>query len=159
MDSVIAEVTRLAAEFAEVPMLCRTHGQTASPSTMGKEMAVFAYRLQRQRQQVCAGGVGYGLGFCRLGMMTVSGGCLSIRRPPKAFCSGVETSQSGRGGVAGTTAGNPCVGEILTENPGLSACLAFLLFCLFVWTGCCCAPPGQDGRCCRQLQRPHVSLC
>jgi adenylosuccinate lyase len=52
MDSVIAEITRLAAEFADVPMLCRTHGQTASPSTMGKEMAVFAYRLQRQRQQV-----------------------------------------------------------------------------------------------------------
>jgi len=52
MDSVIAEIARLAAEFADVPMLCRTHGQTASPSTMGKEMAVFAYRLQRQRQQV-----------------------------------------------------------------------------------------------------------
>lgn len=52
MDSVIAEITRLAGEFADVPMLCRTHGQTASPSTMGKEMAVFAYRLQRQRQQV-----------------------------------------------------------------------------------------------------------
>jgi len=54
MDSVIAEIARLAAEFADVPMLCRTHGQTASPSTMGKEMAVFAYRLQRQRQQVAA---------------------------------------------------------------------------------------------------------
>jgi adenylosuccinate lyase len=52
MDSVIVEITRLAKEFADVPMLCRTHGQTASPSTMGKEMAVFAYRLQRQRQQV-----------------------------------------------------------------------------------------------------------
>lgn len=54
MDSVIAEVSRLAAEYADVPMLCRTHGQTATPSTMGKEMAVFAYRLQRQRDQVCA---------------------------------------------------------------------------------------------------------
>jgi adenylosuccinate lyase len=53
MDQVIAEITRLAGEYADVPMLCRTHGQTATPSTMGKEMAVFAYRLQRQRNQVC----------------------------------------------------------------------------------------------------------
>jgi hypothetical protein len=52
MDQVIAEISRLAGEYSEIPMLCRTHGQTASPSTMGKEMAVFAYRLQRQRQQV-----------------------------------------------------------------------------------------------------------
>ncbi|WIA21812.1 hypothetical protein OEZ85_004193 [Tetradesmus obliquus] len=57
MDSVIAEVSRLAAEYADVAMLCRTHGQTATPSTMGKEMAVFAYRLQRQRDQI-AGAVG-----------------------------------------------------------------------------------------------------
>ena len=49
MDQVIAEIARLAAEYADVPMLSRTHGQTASPTTMGKEMAVFAYRLQRQR--------------------------------------------------------------------------------------------------------------
>eukprot|EP00882_Tetradesmus_deserticola_P007004 GHRQ01007376.1.p1 GENE.GHRQ01007376.1~~GHRQ01007376.1.p1 ORF type:complete len:529 (+),score=273.19 GHRQ01007376.1:315-1901(+) len=54
MDGVIAEVARLAGEYADVPMLCRTHGQTATPSTMGKEMAVFAYRLQRQRNQVAA---------------------------------------------------------------------------------------------------------
>eukprot|EP00879_Flechtneria_rotunda_P010075 GHRR01010533.1.p1 GENE.GHRR01010533.1~~GHRR01010533.1.p1 ORF type:complete len:543 (+),score=160.53 GHRR01010533.1:171-1631(+) len=54
MDLVIAEISRLAAEYADVPMLCRTHGQTATPSAMGKEMAVFAYRLQRQRLQVAA---------------------------------------------------------------------------------------------------------
>ena len=35
-------------------MLSRTHGQTASPTTLGKEMAVFAYRLARQRQAVAA---------------------------------------------------------------------------------------------------------
>ncbi len=52
MDKVINEVARLAADFAEVPMLSRTHGQTASPTTMGKEMAVFAYRLKRQRDLV-----------------------------------------------------------------------------------------------------------
>ncbi len=44
--------TRLAVELADVPMLSRTHGQTASPTTLGKEMAVFAYRLARQRKQI-----------------------------------------------------------------------------------------------------------
>lgn len=52
MDRVVSELTRLAEEYAHVPMLSRTHGQTASPTTMGKEMAVFAYRLKRQRDQV-----------------------------------------------------------------------------------------------------------
>jgi len=49
MDKIIAEFSRMSVEFADVPMLSRTHGQTASPTTMGKEMAVFAYRLKRQR--------------------------------------------------------------------------------------------------------------
>ena len=49
---VIDSISGLAKEHAEVPMLARTHGQTASPTTLGKEMAVFAYRLARQRQQV-----------------------------------------------------------------------------------------------------------
>ncbi|KAL4425851.1 hypothetical protein ABPG75_009867 [Micractinium tetrahymenae] len=52
MDNVVDEVARLAEEYADVPMLSRTHGQTASPTTMGKEMAIFAYRLARQRKQV-----------------------------------------------------------------------------------------------------------
>jgi adenylosuccinate lyase len=39
---------------ADLPMLSRTHGQTASPTTLGKEMSVFAYRLARQRKQVAA---------------------------------------------------------------------------------------------------------
>jgi len=42
----------LAIDNADVPMLSRTHGQTASPTTLGKEMSVFAYRLARQRKQV-----------------------------------------------------------------------------------------------------------
>lgn len=54
MDRLISELSRLASEHAEVSMLSRTHGQTASPTTMGKEMAVFAYRLKRQRDQVAA---------------------------------------------------------------------------------------------------------
>jgi fumarate hydratase class II len=39
---------------AEVAMLSRTHGQPASPTTLGKELAVFAWRLQRQRAQVAS---------------------------------------------------------------------------------------------------------
>ncbi|MEW5303972.1 MAG: hypothetical protein WDW36_006615 [Sanguina aurantia] len=54
MDKIIAELTRLSVQFADVPMLSRTHGQTASPTTMGKELAVFAYRLKRQRNFVAA---------------------------------------------------------------------------------------------------------
>ncbi|KXZ51231.1 hypothetical protein GPECTOR_13g718 [Gonium pectorale] len=54
MDKLISELGRLSSEFAAVPMLSRTHGQTASPTTMGKEMAVFAYRLKRQRDQLAA---------------------------------------------------------------------------------------------------------
>ncbi len=44
MDAVIDAIARLAAEHAAAPMLSRTHGQTASPTTVGKELAVFAYR-------------------------------------------------------------------------------------------------------------------
>ena len=49
---VTEAITGLAEGSADVPMLSRTHGQTASPTTMGKELAVFAYRLARQQQQV-----------------------------------------------------------------------------------------------------------
>ena len=38
-------------KHAEQPMLSRTHGQTASPTTLGKEMANVAYRLARQIKQ------------------------------------------------------------------------------------------------------------
>jgi adenylosuccinate lyase len=52
MDEIIAALTRLAHEYAEQPMLSRTHGQAASPTTLGKEMANSAYRLKRQREQL-----------------------------------------------------------------------------------------------------------
>ena len=54
MDRVITEIKKLAHQYADDAMLSRTHGQTASPTTMGKEMAVFARRLERQRVQVAA---------------------------------------------------------------------------------------------------------
>jgi len=47
-EEIIARLKELAQQFAGVPMLARTHGQTASPTTIGKELAVFVHRLQRQ---------------------------------------------------------------------------------------------------------------
>jgi adenylosuccinate lyase len=49
MDELIESIRGLAHRYADQPMLSRTHGQPASPTTMGKEMAVFAARLKRHR--------------------------------------------------------------------------------------------------------------
>ncbi len=49
MDEMVAAIAGLAHSHAEQPMLSRTHGQPASPTTLGKEMANVAYRLKRQR--------------------------------------------------------------------------------------------------------------
>jgi adenylosuccinate lyase len=47
LEEIIARLTDLAHEFADLPMLSRTHGQPASPTTVGKELANIAYRLRR----------------------------------------------------------------------------------------------------------------
>jgi adenylosuccinate lyase len=52
MDDVIRAIADLAHRYADQPMLSRTHGQTASPTTVGKEMANVAARLHRQREQL-----------------------------------------------------------------------------------------------------------
>jgi adenylosuccinate lyase len=52
MDQLIDAIRNLAHTHAGIPMLSRTHGQPASPTTLGKEMANVVYRLQRQREQV-----------------------------------------------------------------------------------------------------------
>ena len=52
MDQLIEAIRGLAHQHANIPMLSRTHGQPASPTTLGKEMANVVYRLQRQREQV-----------------------------------------------------------------------------------------------------------
>ena len=54
LDGVILGLRALAERFAEQPMLARTHGQPASPTTLGKELAVFVGRLVRQRKQIAA---------------------------------------------------------------------------------------------------------
>jgi len=54
MDEVVEQLTGLARSYAGQPMLSRTHGQSASPTTVGKELANVVYRLRRQLDQVRA---------------------------------------------------------------------------------------------------------
>ena len=54
LNQLISRMTELAQQLADQPMLSRTHGQTASPTTMGKEFANVVYRLQRQQKQLVA---------------------------------------------------------------------------------------------------------
>ncbi|MGY3263129.1 adenylosuccinate lyase [Frigoribacterium sp. 2355] len=51
-DAVLAALTTWATDARDVPMLAHTHGQPATPTTVGKEFAVFAHRLQRLRSQI-----------------------------------------------------------------------------------------------------------
>jgi adenylosuccinate lyase len=50
MDEIIETIRDMAHRYASCAMLSHTHGQPASPTTVGKELAVFAYRLMRQRE-------------------------------------------------------------------------------------------------------------
>lgn len=52
MDQLIDAICNLAQKYAHIPMLSRTHGQPASPTTLGKEMANFCFRLAGQRRKV-----------------------------------------------------------------------------------------------------------
>ena len=54
LDSLLARLTTMAHAQADVPMLSRTHGQTATPTTLGKEIANVAARLQRARTAIAA---------------------------------------------------------------------------------------------------------
>jgi adenylosuccinate lyase len=52
LDALIETLRGLARRHAALPMLARTHGQPATPTTLGKEMANFAHRLARARQRI-----------------------------------------------------------------------------------------------------------
>lgn len=54
LREVIARLRELALQHRDAPMLARTHGQPATPTTMGKELAVFVWRLERVERQVAA---------------------------------------------------------------------------------------------------------
>jgi adenylosuccinate lyase len=66
LAEVTAGITMLSKQYAEIPMLARTHGQPATPTTLGKELVNFAARLKRPQQQLaevqisakCNGAVG-----------------------------------------------------------------------------------------------------
>jgi adenylosuccinate lyase len=51
-EEIVSQLSDMAKSFAHVPMLSRTHGQTASPTTVGKELANVTYRLKRQIEQI-----------------------------------------------------------------------------------------------------------
>ena len=53
LDELIDKLNEFAEEWKDIPMLARTHGQPASPTTLGKEFKVFSYRLEQQRESVC----------------------------------------------------------------------------------------------------------
>src|SRR2546421_882210 len=57
LEALVEALRALARRHAAVPMLARTHGQAATPTTLGKEMANFAHRLARARQRIGAVGV------------------------------------------------------------------------------------------------------
>jgi adenylosuccinate lyase len=54
LDAVADKLAGLAHTHADLPMLSRTHGQSATPTTLGKEMANFAHRLRRARARIAA---------------------------------------------------------------------------------------------------------
>jgi adenylosuccinate lyase len=54
LEELVEALKRLARRHAGLPMLSRTHGQAATPTTLGKEMANFAYRLERARGRIAA---------------------------------------------------------------------------------------------------------
>ncbi len=58
LDAVTAKLRAMAHQHAALPMLSRTHGQTASPTTLGKELANVVARLERQRRQIAAVEIG-----------------------------------------------------------------------------------------------------
>jgi len=52
LDEIIRKLTAMAKELAGIPMLARTHGQSATPTSMGKEVANFVYRLRQGRERL-----------------------------------------------------------------------------------------------------------
>ncbi len=47
LKGLVERLQKASDEYADIPMMCRTHGQSATPSTVGKEFANYAFRLNR----------------------------------------------------------------------------------------------------------------
>ena len=54
LDRIVTKLADLARDLADIPMLAHTHGQPATPTTLGKEMANVAWRLKRARERIAA---------------------------------------------------------------------------------------------------------
>lgn len=54
LDDIIRKLALMAEELADIPMLARTHGQPATPTTIGKEIANFVYRLRQGRERLAS---------------------------------------------------------------------------------------------------------
>ena len=52
LQQLVSILEKMSADYSSIPMISRTHGQTASPTTLGKEMAVYVHRLNRQNNQL-----------------------------------------------------------------------------------------------------------
>ena len=52
LQQLVTILEKMSADYSSIPMISRTHGQTASPTTLGKEMAVYVHRLNRQNNQL-----------------------------------------------------------------------------------------------------------
>ncbi|MDO8529583.1 MAG: adenylosuccinate lyase [bacterium] len=52
LEKILANIDVMAKTFRAIPILARTHGQSASPSTLGKELKIFAQRIERQLKQL-----------------------------------------------------------------------------------------------------------
>ncbi len=52
LQQLVTILEKMSADYSSIPMISRTHGQTASPTTLGKEIAVYAQRLNRQNNQL-----------------------------------------------------------------------------------------------------------
>jgi adenylosuccinate lyase len=48
LNSVISNISNISQKYSDVPMMSKTHGQPATPTTVGKEFANFAYRINEQ---------------------------------------------------------------------------------------------------------------
>ena len=79
LEALIGQLECMAREHAALPMLARTHGQPASPTTLGKELAVFVHRLKRQLAV-----------FCEVPAMAKCSGATGNYNAHYAACPGVD---------------------------------------------------------------------
>jgi len=137
-----AALEQLAVDFADDAMLARTHGQPASPTTMGKELANVAYRLARQRHQV----------LNLIHSFLCEGKTFHRARAQAAQCS----TARGRGACVWEREVVPsrCSARSRGANASFKQILCPRdLNCPLAGGGG--AHPGQDRGCRRQLQRAH----